>query len=130
MQKLIVKRLYLSLPLALGKDFVWDIIEEYCSYLSTARKRRLSHYKLAKLLFVFLHPSPTTSPPIFLLSPVFSFELVQHGARNQIGLIEFSAFSQDQELRRTDLWTLVRLNIQTINSPVSRSSCNSRISLS
>ena len=41
-------------------------------------------------------PRPQPSLPIFLLSPVFSFEPVQHGARNRIRLIELSAFSQDR----------------------------------
>ena len=40
------------------------------------------------------HPLPSSfSPP---------FEFVQHGARNRIRLIEFSAFSQDRLLRRLD----------------------------
>ena len=41
---------------------------------------------------VILVPDPSNfSPP---------FEFVQHGARNQIRLIGFSAFSQDRQLRR------------------------------
>ena len=55
--------------------------------------RRLIAFELA----VFLLPSPTSSPPIF---PVFSFEFVQNGPRNRIGLMELSAFSQDCQQRR------------------------------